>query len=226
MWCSRGIRAIQGRKCDQLTQCLKRHGIKRHGAYWFLKRHSTWVIWICHLMPVNRRKHHLKLYQSYLGSPETLLHNYFHLNWSGSMLVRLSSGTVYSFGFDFIFLTTFFFCFLLIAVFSFLNFVTASFLIFSFCFWSASFFCCFSFYSFNNLKIFIWGHPKWLKYFFPHCLLPSEVWQLDQVSKRHHWSCLKYLFTKNHACKIYIKTIYKNSLNLTLTLNHFSPPPL
>ena len=50
------------------------------------------------------------------------------------------------------------------------------------------------------------------------------MWQLDQVSKRHHWSCLKYLFTKNHACKI----IYKNSLTLTLTLtlNHFSPPPL
>ena len=29
-----------------------------------LKRHSPWVIWICHLMPVNCRKHHLKLYQS------------------------------------------------------------------------------------------------------------------------------------------------------------------
>ena len=25
---SGGIRAIQGAKCDQLTQCLKRHGIK------------------------------------------------------------------------------------------------------------------------------------------------------------------------------------------------------
>ena len=52
------------------------------------------------------------------------------------------------------------------------------------------------------------------------------MWQLDQVSKRHHWSCLKYLFTNNHACKI----IYKNSLTLTLTLtltlNHFSPSPL
>ena len=55
------------------------------------------------------------------------------------------------------------------------------------------------------------------------------MWQLDQVSKRHHWSCLKYLFTKNHACKIYIKTIYKNShlpLPLTLPLTTLALPPL
>ena len=64
MWCSGGIRAIQGGKCDQPTQCLNRHGIKQHSAYWFLKRHSPWVIWICHLMPFNHRKYHLKLYQS------------------------------------------------------------------------------------------------------------------------------------------------------------------
>ena len=67
LWGSGGIQAIQGAKCDQPTQCLKRHGIKGHGAYWFLKRHSPWVIWIYHLIPVNRRKHELKLYQSYLG---------------------------------------------------------------------------------------------------------------------------------------------------------------
>ena len=33
-------------------------------ASWFLKRHGPWVIWICHLMPFNHRKYHLKLYQS------------------------------------------------------------------------------------------------------------------------------------------------------------------
>ena len=64
LWCFGGIRAIQGAKCDQPTQCLKRHGIKRHGAYWFLKQHSQWVIWICHLMPFNSRKYHLKRYQT------------------------------------------------------------------------------------------------------------------------------------------------------------------
>ena len=33
-------------------------------ASWCLKQHSPWVIWICHLMPVNHRKHHFKLYPS------------------------------------------------------------------------------------------------------------------------------------------------------------------
>ena len=67
LWCSGGIRAIQGGKCDQPTQFLKRHGIKRHGESWCLKRHSPWVIWNCHLMPFKRSKHHFKLYPSDWG---------------------------------------------------------------------------------------------------------------------------------------------------------------
>ena len=48
-----GIWVIQGAKCDQLTQCLNRHGIKRHSVAWFLKQHGPWVIWICHLITGN-----------------------------------------------------------------------------------------------------------------------------------------------------------------------------
>ena len=67
LWCSGDVWGVQWSKCVQATQCLKQHGIKRHSAAWFLKRHGPWVIWICHLMPFNRRKYHLKLYQSDFG---------------------------------------------------------------------------------------------------------------------------------------------------------------
>ena len=62
-----------------------------------------------------------------------------HFNRSGSKVVRVSSDTVYSLGFDFIFYQHFSLLFSLIAAFSFLAFVAGSVFIFSFSFLINSF---------------------------------------------------------------------------------------
>ena len=62
--------------------------IKPHGAYWFLKRHSPWI---CHLMPFNGRKYHLKLYQSDQGFLPLLCNALLFILTD---LVKVSSDTV------------------------------------------------------------------------------------------------------------------------------------
>ena len=69
-WDSGGVQWFKRSKCDQAIQCLKWHGAKQHGTYWFLKQHSPQMWWICHLIPSNCMKHHPNLYQSN-----------FHLLW-------------------------------------------------------------------------------------------------------------------------------------------------
>ena len=58
-------------------------------ASWCLKGHSPWVIWICHLMPVNHMKHHFKLYPSDMVSSIVTQRIVVHLNRSGNALSHL-----------------------------------------------------------------------------------------------------------------------------------------
>ena len=103
LWCSGGVRGIKWSKCVQATQCLKRHGIKRHSAAWFLKQHGPWVIWICHLMHLIAGNTILSCTKATLVSFMVTQHIVVHLNRSGSMLEKVSSDTAYSLGLDFIF---------------------------------------------------------------------------------------------------------------------------
>ena len=105
LWCSGGCMGVKWSKCVQATQCLKRHGIKRHSAAWFLKRHGPWVIWICHLIAGNTI---LSCTKVTLVSFMVMRRIVVHLNRSGSMLEKVSSDTAYSLGLDFIFFTFFF----------------------------------------------------------------------------------------------------------------------
>ena len=157
-----------------------------------------------------------------LVSPETPLRKYFHLDRSGSKLVKVSSDTVYSLGFDFIVLPTFFFAFLLIAAFSFLAFVTASVFIFSFSFLINSFLAFSVSISFTILKFSSVVIQNDLKTFFLIVIFLVKVGIVIRSSKEKLLPILKnfiyicrrlvqnietrlllhhiLLFTSNHPC--------------------------
>ena len=118
--------------------------------------------------------------------------NYFHLNRSGSMLVHLSSDTVYSFGFAFILLITCFLAFLFLVACSFLTLATASFATFSLLFYFIL--SCSLFNFFYCCKILLRSHPVGSKHFFSLYLLSLKVRDWSQFSKKDFSSCLKKLY--------------------------------
>ena len=121
-------------------------------------------------------------------------HIVVHLNRSGSKLVKVSSNTVYSLGFVFIFLPTFFFAFLLIAAFSFLAFITASVFIFSFSFLINSFLAFSVSISFTILKFSSVVIQNDLKTFFLIVIFLVKVGIVIRSSKEKLLPILKNFF--------------------------------
>ena len=166
-------------------------------AIWFqailgLKRHSPWLHRICHLMPHNRNKHHLKVDPRHFywiarpNSPLLPLLNWYanapcHHRWYFQVTQFLFKHLSFYFS-SILQLWVAFYCsysrllhcllhqlfFLGPQILIFENSLFSNFLIILFvCF----LFGCFSFYSFHSVKIFICCHPKRFE-----CFLPLHLW--------------------------------------------------